>query len=688
MGNSKTKKFYTIIWIAYAIVATLLLIFGTKTAFNSGSVSYLTQVAKTLKLKFDLGPTSQIPLVLQMAKSPVTREFLKGNQDSQSEALAMEQMKAFQDSFLSKSSFWCADYDMYFYSDLKKLYYVDKNDPNNYWYKMTVESSDDYNFNINYNAEMNQTCLWVNAVVRDTNGRGIGMCGTGVPLDGFIHNMYGELPENLEMYLYNKDMEITGSKDSSTLAQKLKITNIFTDINEQNLASNSDSIFTTSKGVYFIAPIDSVKWNMVIFCPYNISSFFEYMTKPFVTILILTLILATFQIIRLLVIPITLLKTSIDGFSAGNADLTKRIDVEKISSLRILSKMCDGFNTFLEKLQTIISNVKDSKLILVDSGSKLRDSTEDTISSVTQIMSNIEELDSNIETQIQNVNSTAGAIHQISANINSLDRMIGEQTKSVSTASLAVSEMVENISSVNSSVEKLSDKFGELELMSMQGVSTQQNMNDKIMQIQQQSEMLQEANAAISAIAEQTNLLAMNAAIEAAHAGEAGKGFSVVADEIRKLSETSAEQTRTISTQLDTIKLSIENIVSATSQSTEAFTSVNNGIQETNEIVRAITITMKEQEEGSKQINEALSAVNNATSEVNASSKEMAIGNKAILEGIKNLQDTSGIMRSAMDGMSSNSRRIRETTVALETLSSEVNSSIEKIGSQIDEFIV
>ncbi len=386
--------------------------------------------------------------------------------------------------------------------------------------------------------------------------------------------------------------------------------------------------------------------------------------------------------------PLKQVQGAIEAIASGQADLSQRITGDAEKANNEIGRVVRGFNRFVEKLQEIIKSVKDTKETLVNSGTDLRNSTEDTAASITEIISNIQNMGRNINAQSDSVQSTAGAVNEIASNIESLNRLITEQVGSVSQASSAVEEMIGNITSVNTSVEKMAESFENLAEQAVSGAKKQDDVTERIAQIQQESEGLKEANTAISAIAEQTNLLAMNAAIEAAHAGEAGKGFSVVADEIRKLSETSGEQSKTIGEQLNKIQNSINAIVSASGESRDAFNDVTDGIRTTDMLVRQIKAAMEEQTIGSQQIVDALHTVNDNSAVVKSASAEMNEGNKAILQEIQSLQNATFSMKSGMDEMSIGAMKINETGATLSTLSNQMESSIEAIGNQIDKFEV
>ena len=383
--------------------------------------------------------------------------------------------------------------------------------------------------------------------------------------------------------------------------------------------------------------------------------------------------------------PLSVVERTINGIASGNADLTKRLDFKSNNEIGYVVK---GFNAFAAKLQAIIGDVKASKNDLSLVGEDMTASAQDTVASITQILANIESVHNQIINQSSSVEETAGAVNQIASNIVSLERMISNQSAGVTQASAAVEEMIGNISSVNQSVDKMFSSFETLIQSSHEGGTVLQGLSDSIGQMEIQSQSLQEANTAIAAIAEQTNLLAMNAAIEAAHAGEAGKGFSVVADEIRKLSETSGNQSKTIGDQLLSIQNTISSVVTTCRVGLEAFSKLESRVHETEQLVVHIKSAMEEQNEGSKQISDTLHSMNDSTIEVRNASSEMSEGNKAILEEIRNLQTVTAVMKDSMNEMSVGARKINETGMALNEIAVRVKDSISKIGTQIDQFKV
>ncbi len=437
-------------------------------------------------------------------------------------------------------------------------------------------------------------------------------------------------------------------------------------------------------------PIEFTPWTVAVFLKgekifstsQNVRRNLIFGSLIFTLLLIFITAIILFKTIQ----PLSVVESTIRGIASGDADLTKRIEIK--GGNNEISRMVEGFNQFASKLQSIVHTMKESKNELVDVGSLLHDSTNDTGAAINEIIDTIGSMEKGVEVQTESVHATAGAVNQIASNIESLNHMIESQAKSVESAGLSVQEMIENIVSVTAGVERMKDSFLTLEQKATDGIARQNEVNARISEIESESLNLQQTNAVISNIAEQTNLLAMNAAIEAAHAGEAGKGFAVVADEIRKLSEDSSIQSQTIGTQLSKITTTISKIVDSSRITADAFSDVASGISSTTTLVREITSAMEEQNDGSKRISEVLERMNDMSKEVKTASFEMAAGNKAILDEIKALQEASFAIKDGMSEMGSRAKKINETGVALGELSSQMRRSIEKIGGQVDQFHV
>ena len=669
-----------------SVVVIIVTAFVTRIRFRSEAQETLSHRAQLKTLQFTSSLNAQLGLVVQMVKNPSVIKYMENPEDSALKAAAFDEFRSFMDSYLSKSVFFVNDKDLIFYQDMNASYVVDPTKQENYWYNMTLYETDVYNFNINYNPDLGGTFLWVNAVIRNASGKPIGMAGTGIPLTSFIDSMYEGLPSDVDMYIYDDNLVITGAKDKSILADNVPVTKKIPDLSGVDLLPKDIISQYSARHEFIMAPLSLINWHMVFAKNYNFVVALKNSIAPLAVCLVFIVIIVSIALSMNMVYTASTLKKALLDLSSGNADLTRRVELNSVPFLAVMDELVDSMNLFIEKLQGIMKTVKDSNNSLITSGDRLHETTSMTENSIEHIIQSIDSMQLQLENQVESVTGTTKSVKQVSSTIENLAGMIQGQSDGVSDASCAVEQMIGNIGSVNQSVDKMASSFEALRDTAKNGIDKQLAVNEKIKQIESQSDMLQEANLAISSIAEQTNLLAMNAAIEAAHAGEAGKGFAVVADEIRKLSETSSSQSKTIGEQLKNIKDSISEVVSASTESSTAFDSVSGKIDETDELVAQIKAAMEEQNEGSKQIRTVLQSMNESMIQVRKSSEQMDDDNKEAIEQVTKLRQATNNLLRDMNGVSDGTRKIGKSGNLLGEMVDEVKESILKIGSQINQF--
>ncbi len=239
-------------------------------------------------------------------------------------------------------------------------------------------------------------------------------------------------------------------------------------------------------------------------------------------------------------------------------------------------------------------------------------------------------------------NYVKDASAQVSENAMSISEGANIQASSIEEVSSSIEQMASNIQMSADNANQTNTVAGEVLSAMMHCYSLSSATSTSMNQIDEKISIIMD-------IAFQTNILALNAAIEAARAGAAGRGFSVVAGEVRRLSERSKIAADEIT------KISRDAVIAAGSVLSKLEEIVPN-MEKTATLIQEIAAASKEQTIGVTQINSAIMEVNRIVQQNAASSEEMASSAEELSAQASQLNDTTQFFKITDDG----SRAIKE----------------------------
>ncbi|MFP7253897.1 methyl-accepting chemotaxis protein [Terribacillus goriensis] len=378
-------------------------------------------------------------------------------------------------------------------------------------------------------------------------------------------------------------------------------------------------------GIWYVGASDSM-----------VASSIADFTKIFLAVLVIVVIVAIVVVLFFTRgIKKRLGRISQAMHNAGKGDFS---DVVEDSSNDEIGQLTMNLSEMRENLSDVMKTIAETSDQVAASSEELTASAEESsksaelIAAATQTAANGTELTMHhVEEVVASVEHMQTRVKEAQTNSQSIMSLSDAASRNSQDGTEAVLAVVKQMSEINNSVTEIGLFVNGLDKKSKE-IGTIVNL--------------------ISDISNQTNLLALNAAIEAARAGEQGKGFAVVADEVRKLAEQSANSTQLITSLISDIQAETDKAVSAMQYGAE---NVEEGIRKTENV-----------NESFQSIKQAIDQVTNNVQEVSQTIEGVSVGSKSIVGVMDKVKMTA---RENAESNETNAAASQQQSAAMEEIS-------------------
>ncbi|MCL2793172.1 MAG: ATP-binding protein [Spirochaetaceae bacterium] len=276
------KRFllFSIIPFAFILIASSIgFILSMRHIIHTNTRTELLQTVEIQRFSLEASVNNEIAIVLEMANSPLIMQHFLNPADEALRRIAFDEIYRFSQALVSGRAFWVSDVDRVFFMGEDISYLVDPDNPANPWYNRTMFETEVFNFNINYNPDLQVTNFWINAPVFDFDGMPIGLLGTGTLLTEFIDTIYRNHRGAARLYFFNALGEITGAPDTQLVADRVILDSLLPTTGPKILdwVSNYSPYymrtFSGSEGEIAVCPIPAVGWYIVAIQPLSLADY-------------------------------------------------------------------------------------------------------------------------------------------------------------------------------------------------------------------------------------------------------------------------------------------------------------------------------------------------------------------------------------------------------------------------------